>query len=99
MIMDFTTYIKPELVILIGVLFAIGAGAKKTEAIKDKYIPVLLGTVGVVLAALWVAATTAIHDAQSALMAVFVGLTQGILCAAASVYADQVVFKQPKRDD
>lgn len=97
--MNIADYIKPELLVLIPVLFAIGAGAKKTEAVKDKYIPILLGAVGVVLAALWVAATTAIPNAQSALMAVFVGLTQGILCAAASVYIDQVVFKQPKRDD
>jgi NhaP-type Na+/H+ or K+/H+ antiporter len=97
--MNIAGYIKPELLVLVPVLFAVGAGLKKTEVVRDKFIPLILGIAGVLLSALWVAATTVIPDAQSALMAVFVGLTQGVLCAAASVYVDQVIFKQPKRDD
>ena len=38
----FKEFIKPELLILIPVLYLIGIGMKKSE-IKDKFIPLLLG--------------------------------------------------------
>jgi hypothetical protein len=93
------TYIKPELLILIVVLWFVGLALKKWDNVKDKYIPLILGGSGVLLAVIWVLATTAIPDWQGALMAIFVALTQGILCAGASVYADQLIFKQPKREE
>ena len=37
--MDFTEYIKPELLILIPVLYVIGMAVKKTALIADKLIP------------------------------------------------------------
>lgn len=92
-------YIRPELLILIPVLYFIGIALKNWPEVKDKFIPLILGVAGVVLAIIWVLATTNITGAQAALMAVFVAFTQGILCAGASVYVDQAVFKQPKRDD
>ena len=36
-------YVKPELLVLAVVLYFVGVGMKKTEAIADKYIPISLG--------------------------------------------------------
>ena len=42
----FKEFIKPELLILIPVLYLIGIGMKKSE-VKDKFIPLLLGIVAI----------------------------------------------------
>ncbi len=43
-------FIKPELLILIPVLYFIATAIKNTLLIKDKYIPLVLGLLGIVLA-------------------------------------------------
>ena len=91
-------YIKPELLILLPVLYFIGIAAKQSASIKDKHIPLLLGVVGVLLAVIYVLASSAIVGWQGALMAVFVALTQGILCAGCSVYINQII-KQSGRHE
>ncbi|MFQ9050067.1 MAG: phage holin family protein [Coprococcus sp.] len=83
-------YIKPELLVLIPVLYILGLMLKKTEKINDKYIPVMLGIIGIVLSAIYVAAVSGI-----CLMSVFTAVTQGILVAGAAVYVNQLV-KQNK---
>lgn len=83
-------YIKPELLVLIPVLYILGVMFKKTEKINDKYIPVMLGIIGIVLSAIYVAAVSGI-----CLMSVFTAITQGILLAGAAVYVNQLV-KQNK---
>lgn len=89
-------FVKPELLVLIPVLYLIGTGFKKTTLIKDKFIPVILGLVGVLLAGLWVFATTPVSGAREIIMAIFTALTQGVLLAGAAVYANQV-YKQLKK--
>ncbi len=96
---DYTVFIKPELLILIPVLYFIGIGLKKSEHLKDKYIPLTLGGAGIALAIIWVFATTAISGVQDALMGIFVGLTQGVLCAAGSVYFNETAVKQPQKEE
>ena len=54
MSIDYMTYIKPELLVLIPALVFIGYFLKQSEAVKDKLIPAILAAVGVLLAALWV---------------------------------------------
>lgn len=93
--MNFEEFIKPELLVLIPVLYLVGAAIKKS-AIRDKLIPAILGAVAVILAAMYVFATTDIGCAKDAVMAAFVAITQGILIAGASVYANQIV-KQAKK--
>lgn len=83
-------YIKPELLVLIPMLYILGLMLKKTEKINDKYIPVMLGIIGIVLSAIYVAAVSGI-----CLMSVFTAVTQGILVAGAAVYVNQLV-KQNK---
>ena len=49
----FKEFIKPELLILIPVLYLIGVGIKKSE-IKDKFIPLMLSIVAIILSGLYV---------------------------------------------
>ena len=90
-------FIKPELVILIPVLYLVGEAIKKSN-VADKHIPWLLGSAAITLSLLFVGATSTISGYQEAFIALFTGLTQGILCAGASVYVNQVA-KQYKKDE
>ena len=90
-------FIKPELLVLIPVLYLVGVALKNSQ-VADKYIPLLLGAVSVILSFLFIMATSAIGGWQEALMAAFSGLTQGILCAGASVYVNQVVKQSGKSE-
>lgn len=96
--MDYTTYIKPELLVLIPVLIFIGYCLKTSASVKDKMIPVLLAAAGVVLAAVYVLATTNIAAPQDGAQAVFTAIVQGLLCASGAVFGDQIV-KQHKKDE
>lgn len=89
-------FIRPELLVLIPVLYCIGAGLKKAQAFADKHIPIALGTVGIALAALWVVATSTIASPQDGALAVFTAIVQGVLVAGASVYVNQVI-KQARK--
>ena len=96
--MDYTEYIKPELLVLIPVLVYIGYLAKQSKLVKNKFIPALLAAAGVVMAGLYVLATTTLAVPQDAAQAVFTAIVQGLLCAAGAVYADQCV-KQSKKSE
>lgn len=90
-------FIKPELLVLIPVLYLFGVALKKSQ-VADKHIPMLLGVVSVILSFLFIVATSTINGWQEALMSVFSGLTQGVLCAGASVYANQIVKQSEKSE-
>ena len=49
--LDITDFIKPELLILVPVLYIVGLGLKKTS-LSDKFIPLILGASGVILSAI-----------------------------------------------
>lgn len=89
-------FIKPELLVLIPVLYIIGIGFKKTTLLKDKFIPVALGLISIFLTGLYIFATSDITGAKEITMAIFTALTQGVLIAGASVYANQI-YKQLQR--
>lgn len=95
--MDFMNYIKPELLVLIPVLYLIGIALKKS-AISDKHIPWILGACGVVLSAIYVFATVPVTNTQEVATALFTAITQGVLCAGASVYANQVLKQLSKKE-
>lgn len=95
--MDFQNYIKPELLILIPVLYLIGAGIKKSK-IPDRHIPWMLGVCSIALCAIWVLASAEIVTDKDIATAVFTAITQGVLIAGASVYVNQIV-KQTKKED
>ena len=95
--MDYQEYIRPELLILIPVLYLIGMGLKKSR-IRDKWIPLLIGVVSVALSALWIIANGDADTLKKLASAVFMAVTQGILIAGASVYANQI-FKQAGKEE
>ena len=94
--MNMMDYVKPELVVLAIALYGIGVGLKKSKTIADKWIPYILGAVGIGIAFVWVCATSDLSTAQNVLMAVFTGFTQGIICASASVYVNQLIKQAGK---
>lgn len=91
-------YVKPELVVVALVLYFIGTWLKKADAIKDKYIPMILGGIGIVLCAIWVFANTSIGNSQEIALATFTAIVQGILVAGLSTYADQIMKQIGKED-
>ena len=91
-------FVKPELLVLIPVLYFTGMGLKRSQAAADKHIPLLLGGAGILLALLWVLAGSELAGAQDILQAVFAALTQGVLCAGCAVYAHQL-GKQAKKEE
>ena len=96
--MDIMNYIKPELIVVAIVLYFVGLGIKKAESIKDKYIPCILGILGIALATIWVFANSPIGTVQEILMAVFTSIVQGILVAGLSTYANQLIKQKNKND-
>lgn len=95
--MELNEYIKPELLVLVPVLYLIGAAIKKSN-IADKFIPWILGGVSVALSALWIFASCTITAPADIALAIFTAVTQGVLIAGASVYVNQLV-KQTRKDD
>lgn len=89
--MDFTQFIKPELLVLVPVLWLTGAALKKTPQISDWLIPYILGGAGILLAAVYVCAAEGISA-----MSIFTAITQGALVAGASVWGNQLV-KQARK--
>lgn len=94
--MDIMNYVKPELIVVAIVLYIIGMGIKKAKYIDDKYIPLILGVIGIVLAAIWVFANVSLNSTQDILMAIFTSVVQGILVAGLSTYVNQLI-KQAKK--
>ena len=90
-------FVKPELLVLIPVLYLFGIALKKSQ-IADKHIPWLLGLVSVVMSFLFIIGTSVVTGWQEAIMAVFSGFTQGVLCAGASVYVNQIVKQSGKSE-
>ena len=87
--MEFKDFIKPELLILIPVLNIIGIAIKKSK-IQNKYIPMILGGISIILSAIWIVAQCDFVGLKSAIIAIFTALSQGILIAGTSVYIHQV---------
>lgn len=96
--MNLTDYIKPELVIVAIACYFIGMALKNSIKVKDKLIPLFLGIVSIVLCCIYVIATTDLITPQDWAMALFTGLTQGVLMAGLSTYVNQMV-KQLKKEE
>lgn len=94
--MNYQDYIKTELLVLIPVLYFIGIGLKKSK-LPDKWIPTTLGAIAVALSSVWVIATAEISGLQETASAIFTAVTQGVLVAGASVYANQLYIQATKK--
>lgn len=91
-------YIQPELIVVAVVLYFVGMGLKQAQAVKDKYIPLILGGTGIILCAVWVLATCSLGSGQEIAMAVFTSIVQGILVAGLSTYVNQIVKQAGKEE-
>lgn len=95
--MELKEFIKPELLILIPVLYVVGIGLKKSK-LSDTLIPLILGGIAIVLSAAWVIATSDISTLKDVAYALFISVTQGILSAGGSVYVNQLYVQSKKKD-
>ena len=81
-----TNYVKPELIVVAIALYFVGMALKQAQAVKDKYIPLILGGISIVICAIYVFATCTCGTGQDIAMAIFTAITQGILIAGLSTY-------------
>lgn len=95
--MNYNEYIKSELLILIPVLYFIGIRLKKSK-LPDKWIPLTLGLTAIILSAVWVISSCEIGTYQELASAIFTAVTQGILAAGTSVYANQLYIQANKHE-
>lgn len=91
-------YVKPELVVVALVLYFVGVWLKKSETIADKYIPIILGVIGIVICGIYVIATCSLSGTQNIAMAVFTAIVQGILVAGLSTYVNQIIKQVGKEE-
>lgn len=91
-------YVKPELVVVAIVLYFVGMGLKQSQTVADKYIPIILGVVGIVICGIYVIATCSLSGVQNVAMAVFTAIVQGILVAGLSTYVNQII-KQVNKEE
>lgn len=83
--MDFTKYLVENALILIPVLYILGMILKGLGSISNKYIPVILLVIGIILACLLLGL-----DINSVI--------QGVLITGVTVYANQLIV-QAKKDE
>ena len=95
MTFDLTEYIRGDLFVLVPVLYVLGMLFKKSP-VKNWLIPFLLCGMGVLLSFAFLVGQGAPFGKT-----VFTSITQGVLCAACSVFANNVVkqFRQRKSQD
>ena len=62
--MEAMNYVKPELIVVAFVLYFFGVALRQAQAVKNKYIPLILGGISMVLCAVWVMATSEIETAK-----------------------------------
>ena len=95
---DVMTYVKPELIVVAIALYFLGLALKKAAIVKDKYIPLILGAVSIVLCLAYVLGNCPLSTQRNTAMAVFTAVTQGILAAGLSNYVHQLIKQAGKEE-
>ena len=95
--MNYQDYINADFLILVPVLYFIGLRLKKST-LPDKWIPLVLGAVGVFLCGIWTLSLIELSSIQSVLTGLFTAVTQGILVAGTSVYVNQIYVQSKKEE-
>ena len=84
-------YIRPELLVLVVVLYVIGMFIKNTKYIPDEMIPLFLGIISIFLTAIYVVSVSQKPTSyQEVFGMMFDIIIQGICCAAGAVYFNQL---------
>lgn len=84
-------YVKPELLILIPVLYFVGVALKKGSKVQNKNIPLTLSIIGVILSMISVLSDMQATSFRMAMAAIFTAITQGVLCAGGSVFVHEII--------
>jgi hypothetical protein len=96
---DWMDYLHGELLILVPVLYLIGVGFKRTSILPNRWIPVAIGGLGIVLSLLYTAATSELSGVQSVMTMMFTAVTQGILLSGTSVFCNQIYKQLTEKND
>ena len=91
-------YVKPELVVVAIVLYFIGMALKQSQTVQNKYIPIILGVIGIIICGIYVVATCSLSGIQNVAMAIFTAIVQGILVAGLSTYVNQIIKQVGKEE-
>lgn len=89
--MDYTEFINPEFLTFVPALYLLGMFIKKTEKIKDKYIPFILSGVSIVLCCGYSAAVNGLSATN-----MITAFVQGIFVTATAVYTNQLIKQTSK---
>lgn len=89
-------FISEGYIILVPVLYIIGEFVKNSREINDRYIPLILMSIGIIFGV----GFSFVHG-ESLLEAIVNGTVQGILTAGAAVLSDQILKQmvEKKNDD
>lgn len=91
--MEIESYITPELLVLVPVLYLIGASLKRYQGFDDRHIPVILGVIGILIAMIYEFSILGVcWDAA------YASIIQGVLCAGCAVYVNQT-YRQSIKDE
>lgn len=89
-------FIRPELLILIPILYGIGIILKKSR-LSDTLIPLILGVISIAISIIWIVVTSDIFIIRDVIYAMIVSTIQGILSAGSSVYLNQLYVQSKKK--
>lgn len=78
-------YIQSEIYILVPALYGLGLLFKKSTLIRDRYIPLLLLFISLILSLLFF-----IGKDGFSVNTIYAGVVQGILCVSTSVFCNQM---------
>lgn len=92
---DIVSLLDVELMVLVVILYFVGEGIKMMQ-IDNKFIPVILPIIGMALSTLYY---VALPGDLTITQYAFNGITQGILAAGLSVFANQVYQQVLSPDD
>ncbi len=96
---NITDYIDPNLLVLAVALYIAGEMIKSSKVIKNKYLPILLGVVGIIVSGVWVCSTYDINTYKDVFGAIFTSVVQGAMTAGLAVYGNQVMKQLTKKDE
>ncbi len=93
--MDITEYIYPELLFIVPFLNITGWWVKHKTMVENKYIPLILGVISIILSVLYIHTSMGTNIFES----ISSGIIQGLLLAATAVYANQLTKTGKKEED
>lgn len=88
--MEIIDYIRPELLFVAVICYLVGELVKGTK-LKNNFIPLIVGGVGIAIGIVYCGL-----EVSWSFNGVVTGAVQGLLCAAASTYINQVIKQLAK---